>query len=97
MHRESVHRFCQIDWLHWYDLEVNHNDPVFLPTAQRVLPELCLIAPYVFPPAAVQPHPFLIQEHNESSCKLGSFGMTKSHLRVLTMFWCATAIIILIH
>jgi hypothetical protein len=43
------------------------------------------------------PHPSLIQEHKESRCMLGSFGMTKSHLRVLTMFWCATATIILIH
>ncbi len=24
-----VHKFCQIDWLHRHDLEVNHNDPVF--------------------------------------------------------------------
>jgi hypothetical protein len=24
-----VHRFCQIDWLHQHDLEVNHNDSVF--------------------------------------------------------------------
>jgi hypothetical protein len=24
-----VHRFCQIDWLHQHDLEVNHKDPVF--------------------------------------------------------------------
>ncbi len=49
-----VHRFCQIDWLHWHDLEVNHN-VWFLLTAQQVLPGLCSIAPYVFPPAVVQP------------------------------------------
>jgi hypothetical protein len=24
-----VHRFCQIDWLHGHDLEVNHDDPAF--------------------------------------------------------------------
>ncbi len=69
----------------------------FLPTAQQVLPELFLITPYVFPLAAVQPHPILIQEHKESRCMLGSFGMTKSHLRVLTRLRHATAIIILIH
>jgi hypothetical protein len=22
----KVHRFCQIDWLHQHDLEVNHNE-----------------------------------------------------------------------
>jgi hypothetical protein len=25
----KVHRFCQIDWLHRHDLEVNHDDPFF--------------------------------------------------------------------
>jgi hypothetical protein len=44
-----------------------------------------------------EPHPILIQEHKESRCMLGSFGMTISHLRVLRMFWHTTAIIILIH
>jgi hypothetical protein len=43
------------------------------------------------------PHPILIQEHKESRCMHGSFGMTKSHLQVLMMFWHATATIILIH
>jgi hypothetical protein len=50
-----------------------------------------------FPSGSGEPHPILIQEHKESRYMLGSFGMTISHLRVLTMFWCATAIIILIH
>ncbi len=92
-----VHRFCQIDRLHWHDLEVNHNDPVFLPTAQQLVAELCSVVPYIFPPAAVQPHPILIQENKESRYVLGSFGMIKSHIRVLTMFWHATTITILIH
>jgi hypothetical protein len=50
-----------------------------------------------FPSGSSEPHPILIQEHKESRCMLGSFGMTISHLRVLMMFWRATAIIILIH
>jgi hypothetical protein len=50
-----------------------------------------------FPCGGGEPHPILIQELKESRCMLGSFGMTISHLRVLRMFWCATAIIILIH
>ncbi len=50
-----------------------------------------------FPSRGYGLHPSLIQEHKESRCMLGSFGMTKSHLRVLTMFWRATAKIILIH
>ncbi len=51
-----------------------------------------------FPSGGSEPHPILIQEHKESRCMLGSFGMTVSHLRVLIMFWRATAIIlILIH
>jgi hypothetical protein len=50
-----------------------------------------------FPSSGGEPHPNLIQEHKESRCILGSFGMTISHLRVLMMFWRATAIIILIH
>ncbi len=50
-----------------------------------------------FPSSSRGSHPSLIQEHKESRCMLGSFGMTKSHLRVLTMFWHATATIILIH
>jgi hypothetical protein len=44
-----------------------------------------------------EPRPILIQENKESRCMLGSFGITISHLRVLRMFWFATAIIILIH
>jgi hypothetical protein len=54
MHRKSP-QLCQIGWLQRHGLEVVHNDPIFLPTSQRVLPELCLIAPCVFPPVAV-PH-----------------------------------------
>jgi hypothetical protein len=50
-----------------------------------------------FPSGSSEPQPILIQEHKESRCMLGCFGMTISHLRVLTMFWRATAIIILIH
>jgi hypothetical protein len=50
-----------------------------------------------FPCGSGEPHPILIQEHKESRCMLGSFGMTISHLRVLRMFLHATAIIILIH
>jgi hypothetical protein len=50
-----------------------------------------------FPSCGGEPHPILILEHKESRCMLGSFGMTISHLRVLTMFWGATAIIFLIH
>jgi hypothetical protein len=49
-----------------------------------------------FPSGGSEPHPILIQEHKESKCMLRSFGMTISHLRVFTMFWHATAIIILI-
>jgi hypothetical protein len=40
----KVHRFCQIDWLQQHCLEVNHDDPIFLPTAQQVLPELSSIS-----------------------------------------------------
>jgi hypothetical protein len=50
-----------------------------------------------FPWGGGEQHPSLIQERKESRCMLGSFGMTISHLRVLRMFWRATAIIILIH
>jgi hypothetical protein len=50
-----------------------------------------------FPSGSGTPHPILIQEHKEIRCVHGSFGMTKSHFRVLTMFWRATATIILIH
>jgi hypothetical protein len=50
-----------------------------------------------FPCGGGEPHPILIQEHKESRCKPGSFGMTISHLRVLRIFCHATAIIILIH
>jgi hypothetical protein len=50
-----------------------------------------------FPSGGSTPHPILIQEHKEIRCVHGSFGMTKSHLRVLMMFWHATATIILIH
>ncbi len=28
------HKFCQIDWLHRHDLEVNYDDLIFLSTAQ---------------------------------------------------------------
>ncbi len=37
-----VHNVCQIDWLTQHRFEMNHDDPIFLPTA-RVLPELCSI------------------------------------------------------
>jgi hypothetical protein len=47
-----------------------------------------------FPSSGGEPHPILIQEHKKSRYMLGSFGMTVSHLRVLTMFWRAAAIII---
>ncbi len=50
-----------------------------------------------FPSGGGTPHPILIQVHKESRFMHGSFGMTQSHLRVLTMFWHATATIILIH
>ncbi len=50
-----------------------------------------------FPSGSGKPHPILIQEHKESRCMLGFFGMTISHLRVLMMSWRAIAIIILIH
>jgi hypothetical protein len=90
-----VHRFCQIDWLHRYDLEVNHNDLIFCRQHNKCYQNCVQSHPLHFPPAAVQPHPILIQDHKESRCMLGSFGMTKSHLRVLMMFWRATAIIIL--
>ena len=50
-----------------------------------------------FPSGGSTPHPILIQKHKESRCMNGSFGMTKSHLRVLMMFWRATATIILIN
>ncbi len=50
-----VHKLCQIDWLQQHGLEVVHNDSIFLPTAQQVLPELCLIAPCIFP-LGVVPH-----------------------------------------
>jgi hypothetical protein len=50
-----------------------------------------------FPCGGGEPHPILIQEHKESRCMLGSFGMTMSKLRVLRMFSRATAIKIPIH
>ncbi len=50
-----------------------------------------------FPCGSGEAHPILIQKHKESRCMLGFFGVTISHLRVLTMFWHATAIIIRIH
>ncbi len=62
-----VHRFCQIDWLHQHDLEVNHNNQFFCQQQNECYQNY------------VQPHPFLIQEHKESKCMLGSFGMTKNH------------------
>ncbi len=37
-----------------------------------------------FPSGGGEPYPILIKEHKESRCMLGSFGMTISHLRVLT-------------
>ncbi len=48
-----VHRLYQIDWLHQHDLEGVYNDLFFFLTVQQVLPELCSIAPYVFPAAVV--------------------------------------------
>ncbi len=53
----KVHRFCQIDWLHWHGLEVNYDDPIFclqhnkcyqnyvqfFLVLQQAIPELSLI------------------------------------------------------
>jgi hypothetical protein len=92
-----VHRLCQIDWLHQHDLEVVHtNDPVFAGSTTSVT-RIIFDRTLRFPSSGGEPHLILIQEPKESRCMLGSFGMTISHLRVLMMFWCATAIIILIH
>ncbi len=91
-----VNRFCQTDWLHWHDLEVVRNDPFFAISTASVT-KIMFYCTLHFPSGGGEPHPILIQEHKESRCILGSFGMTISHLRLLTMFWHATAIIILIH
>ncbi len=92
-----VHRLCQTDWLHQHDLEVVHNDPFFADGTMSVT-RIMVNRTLCFPSGSGEPHPILIQEHKESRCMLGSFGMTISHLRVLTMFWPhATAIIILIY
>jgi hypothetical protein len=93
---KRVHRLCQIDWQHQHDLEVVHDDPVFANSTTSVT-RIMLDCILLFPSSIGEPHPILIQEYKESRCMLGSFGMTISHLRVLTMFWHATAIIILIH
>ncbi len=73
-----------------------HNDPVFADSTTSVT-RIMFDCTQCFPSGGGEPHPILIQEHKESRCMLESFGMTISHLRVLTMFWRATAIIILIH
>ncbi len=43
-----VHKSCQINWLHQHGVEGVHNDPIFLLTAQQVLPELCSIVHFLF-------------------------------------------------
>jgi hypothetical protein len=87
-----VHRLCRIDWLHQHDLEVVYNDPFFANSTTSVTRTKfnCTLH---FPCSGGEPHPILIQEHKESRCMLGSFGMTISYLRVIKMFWHATAII----
>jgi hypothetical protein len=92
-----VHRLCRIDWLHQHDLEVVHNDPFFFANSTTSVTRIMFDCTLHFPSSGSEPHPILIQEHKESKCKLGSVRMTISHLRVLAMFWHATAIILLIH
>jgi hypothetical protein len=77
-----VHRFCQIDWLHRHDLEVVLNDPFFADSTTSVT-RIMFNCTLRFPSGGGEPHPILIQEHKESRCMLGSFGMTISHLRVI--------------
>jgi hypothetical protein len=91
-----VHKLCQIDWLQQHGLEVVHNDPIFADSITSVTRSM-FDRTLRFPSGGGTPHPILIQGHKESRCMHGSFGMTKSHLRVLTMFWCATATIFLIY
>ncbi len=90
-----VHKLCQIGWLQWHGLEVVHNDLFFCWQHNECYQNY--VQPHPVFPCSKTPHPTLIQEHKESGYMHGSFGMTKSHVQVLTMFWHATATIILIH
>jgi hypothetical protein len=74
-----VHKLCQIDWLHRHGFEGVHNDPIFANSSMSVT-RIMFNYTLHFPSGVRGPHPSLIQEHKESRCMLGSFGMTKFHL-----------------
>jgi hypothetical protein len=80
------HKLCQIDWLQRHGLELVHNDRIFFADSTMSVTRIMFNCTLQFPSGGGTPHPILIQEHKESRCMHGSFGMKKCHLQVLVMF-----------